>query len=91
MRNKESFKALIVSLNRCKDMNVLKLTIEMNLHDHTLSEQQRSDLLHLQQLKSLDVIHVFTSEMLGLHKEAELLRERLKQKATRFPDLKKAA
>lgn len=48
MRNAESFRLLIESIKRSKNLAAIQLTIEMNLHDHTLSEDQRSELERLQ-------------------------------------------
>lgn len=48
MRNKDSFRLLIASIRRSKSLQAIRLTIEMNLHDHTLSEEQRAELQRLQ-------------------------------------------
>jgi len=83
MRNQESYKALIQSIHRSSSMTAIMLTLERNLADQTLSVQQRVDLEHLKRLTSLDVIHVFTAEKLGLHQEAEAIKAFLRKKAAR--------
>lgn len=90
MRNKESFKALILSIHKSRSLHAIQLTIERNLSDHTLSDVQRSDLQQMAQIKSLDVLHVFTAERLGLTEEAARLKATLRQRAVQV-DQRKAA
>jgi hypothetical protein len=80
MRDKDSFRRLLVSLHRCKNWPAIKLTIERNLSDYTLSEQQRADLLLLQPIVSLDVLHVVTADLLGLKSEANGIKASLRQR-----------
>lgn len=49
MRGAESFRLLLESIQRSRDLAAIRLTIEINLSDRTLSEAQRTELLKLQE------------------------------------------
>jgi hypothetical protein len=87
MRNKESYRALLQSIHRCNSLTAIDLTVERNLADTTLSEQQRTDLEQIARLTSIDVIHIFTAEKLGLHEEAERIKAFLRRKAAQKPNV----
>lgn len=83
MTHPESFLALLRSIHQCKSFTVIDMTIEQNLHAETLTEAQRADLVSLQGLRSLDEIHIFTAEKLGLHEEAAAIKAFIERKKTR--------
>lgn len=83
MRTKESFDALLNSIYKCKSMHIIEHTIEQNLNDKTLSEDQRASLIALYEMRDLDSIWAYTAEKLGLHEEAETIRAFIEKKKSR--------
>lgn len=83
MRSKETFDALLRSIHQCKSFYVIELTLEQNLTDDKLSAEQRADLVSLQGFKTLDEIHIFTAEKLGIHEEAAAIKAFIERKKTR--------